>query len=238
MVIQTTNPYFDSWSAQQASWCSIAYGGVKIGICGLHYHPCNPFLLCKFFSNPHSPTENFNVHQAYSNVSYSSVWRPGVSLAIEHFVQSCTTCQKLTVLPIEPLIMTTLSNYPWEWIAADLFELKGWLVADYLSRFIEYENSSSNTATQLKNIFARFKIPATMVIDNGPQFDSNEMKEFAQAYDFQHTITQSQSNGFIERMVKTVKNCWSTQLYLLYLIFICFISLALEGVQRRLKQFS
>ena len=47
-----------------------------------------------------------------------------------------------------------------------------------------------------------------MVTDNGPQFDSHEMKEFAQAYEFQHTTTSPyfpQSNGFAERMVKTVK---------------------------------
>lgn len=47
-----------------------------------------------------------------------------------------------------------------------------------------------------------------MITDNGPQFDSHEMKEFAQAYEFQHTTTSPyfpQSNGFAERMVKTVK---------------------------------
>ena len=47
-----------------------------------------------------------------------------------------------------------------------------------------------------------------MVTDNGPQFDSHDMKEFAQAYDFQHTTKSLhflQSNGFAERMVKTMK---------------------------------
>ena len=47
-----------------------------------------------------------------------------------------------------------------------------------------------------------------MVTDNVPQFDSHEMKEFAQAYEFQHTTTSPyfpQSNGFVERMVKMVK---------------------------------
>jgi len=31
---------------------------VKIGICGLHYHPSNPFMA--FFSDPYSPFEIFN----------------------------------------------------------------------------------------------------------------------------------------------------------------------------------
>ena len=110
---------------------------------------------------------------------------------------------------------TPLPSYPWERIAADLFELKGsnfLLVADYYSRFIEVQKltttTSSNIISQLKAIFARFGVPATMITDNGPQFDSHEMKEFAQAYEFQHTTTSPyfpQSNGFVERMVKTVK---------------------------------
>ena len=107
------------------------------------------------------------IQQCKSRVA-SSVWWPGVSSAIEHFVQSCPTCQKLTVPPREPLIITSLPNYPWERIAAGLFELKGspyLLVADYYSRFIEVQKlattTSSNIVTQLKTIFAKFGIPAT-----------------------------------------------------------------------------
>ena len=145
----------------------------------------------------------------------SSVWWPGVSSAMEQFIQSCPICQKLTTPPKEPLISTTLPNYPWEHVAADLFELRGanyLLVADYYSRFVEVQKltttTSSNIITQLKAIFARFGIPDIMVTDNGPQFDSHEMKEFAQSYEFQHTTTSPyfpQSNGFAERMVKTMK---------------------------------
>ena len=69
---------------------------------------------------------------------------------------------------------------------ADLFELKGstyLLVADYYSRFVEVQKltttTSSSIITQLKAIFARFEFPATLITDNGPQFDSQHMKEFA-----------------------------------------------------------
>ena len=54
-------------------------------------------------------------------------------------------------------------------------------------------------------MYARFGIPATLIRDNGPQFISLEMKQFAQLYKFQHTITSPynpQSNGLAERMVK------------------------------------
>ena len=68
--------------------------------------------------------------------------------------------------------------------------------------------TSSSIITHLKAIFARFGIPVILVTDNGPQFDSLEMKQFAQVYEFQHTTTSPyypQANGLAERMVKTVK---------------------------------
>ena len=99
----------------------------------------------------------------------------------------------------------------------DLFELKGstyLLVADYYSRFVEVQKltttTSSSTVIQLKAIFARFGIPATLITDGGPQFDSQHMKEFAHAYEFQHTTTSlcyTQVNGLAERMVKLLRNC-------------------------------
>jgi len=52
---------------------------------------------------------------------------------------------------------------------------------------------------------ARFGITATLISDNGPQFDSPEMKQFAQLYEFQHTASPyyPQANGLA--VVKTVK---------------------------------
>ena len=73
----------------------------------------------------------------------SSAWWPGVTSAIEQFVQSCPTCQRLTTLHREPLLNTPLPNYPWEQIAADLFELKG---ADYYSRFVEVQKLTTTTS--------------------------------------------------------------------------------------------
>ena len=135
---------------------------------------------------------------------------------MESFVQSCPICQKTTPPTREPLINTPLPHFPWERIAGDLFELKGstyLLVVDYYSRFVEIQKLNSTTSTsvisQLKSWFARFGIPAEMVTNNGPQFASNEIKEFSDSYGFWHIITSPyylQANGLAEQTVKTIKN--------------------------------
>ena len=57
-------------------------------------------------------------------------------------------------------------------------------------------------------IRCEFGVPQIVMTDNGPPFSSKEFAAFANQYRFDH-ITSSprypQSNGFIERMVQTVK---------------------------------
>jgi len=115
----------------------------------------------------------------------------------------------------EPLINSCLPAHPWETVAADLFKLNGTsylLVSDYFSRFSEVVklNSTNSMAIPLalKTIFSLHGIPSVLRSDNGPQFVSTEMKQFAESYSFMQ-ITSSpkypQSNGLVERMVQTVK---------------------------------
>ena len=83
-------------------------------------------------------------------------------------------------------------------------------MVDYYSCFIKVQKLTSTTfssvITHLKAIFARFGIPAEMVLDNGPQFNSEEIHQFSQSYGF---ITKSpyypQANGLAERAVRTAK---------------------------------
>ena len=54
------------------------------------------------------------------------------------------------------------------------------VVADYFSRFVEVLKLTSTTSTAIvkcfKALFAVHGIPTVLMTDNGPQFDSIEMK--------------------------------------------------------------
>ena len=70
--------------------------------------------------------------------------------------------------------------------------------------------STTSTAIikALKSVFSRHRVPSVFMSDNGPQFVSKDMKEFASLYGFD-ILTSSprypQSNGLAERTIKTVK---------------------------------
>ena len=118
-------------------------------------------------------------------------------------IQHCGPCQRDS-RDVEPLIPTELPDYPFQVIGSDLL--------DFFSTYPELIKLSSTTSINiiyaLKAIFARHGIPEILSSDNGPQYSSHEMREFATTYGFTH-ITSSprypQSNDFAERMAKSVK---------------------------------
>ena len=145
----------------------------------------------------------------------TSVWWPGISKEIEKTIQNCTHCASEKIPRKEPLMPTKLPNYPWQKVGTDLFSLNGatyLLASDYFSRFPEVIKlntiTSASVITALKSIFSRHGIPEEVVSDNGPQYASHELKEFAKEYNFKHTTSSPhfpQSNGHAERAVQTVK---------------------------------
>ncbi|KAL9985366.1 hypothetical protein ACROYT_G007760 [Oculina patagonica] len=132
-------------------------------------------------------------------------------------VQQCRVCALHRDNKPEPLITTPLPDRPWQVVATDLFQLKGidyLIVIDYFSRYVEVAamqktTKSSEVIRALKSIFARHGTPEQVQSDNGPQFDSAEFSYFAKEWGFKHTTSSPrfpQSNGEVERGVRTVKN--------------------------------
>ena len=96
-----------------------------------------------------------------------------------------------------------------------MFELKGksyLLLVDYFSRYIEVVKLTCTTTKSvvaaMKPLFAKHGIPDVIISDNGPQYSSQEFKQFAEDYKFNHLTSSPyhpQGNGEAECAVKTVK---------------------------------
>jgi len=107
------------------------------------------------------------------------------------------------------LLSSPIPSYPWKKVGADLFYFKGktyLVVVDYFSQYPEVvlklqDTTSKGLITTLKPIFARHGIPEIFISDNGPQFASHEMKQFASMYGFTHVTSSPhypRSNGLAE----------------------------------------
>ena len=148
--------------------------------------------------------------------SKTSVWWPGISHQLTSLMEKCPECAKAARPVREPLIPSSLPEYPWQKVATDLFHLDGsiyMIVVDYFSRYPEVKKLTSTTTqgviNVLKSLFARYGIPEVVRSDNGPQFSSQEFTDFAREYQFHHQTSSPHfpsSNGQAERAVQTVKN--------------------------------
>ena len=107
------------------------------------------------------------------------------------------------------MISSTLPEYPWQKVGSDMFHLNGatyLLIVDYYSRYPEIvkmmSTTSESTIKGLRSIFSRLGIPEVLNSDNGPQYASKAMEDFAKSYGFNH-ITSSphypQGNALAER---------------------------------------
>ena len=61
----------------------------------------------------------------------------------------------------------------------------------------------------MKTLFARHGVPEVVKSDNGPQYSSGELAEFAKTWGFRHVTSSPfypQSNGLVERTVRKAKS--------------------------------
>ena len=145
-----------------------------------------------------------------------SVWWPGLSTQLKELINTCETCREARPSQRnEPLLATPLPDRPWQKLGADLFTLKGKdyiVVVDYYSRWIEFTELHNTSAVPVVKFFKRIMsthgIPETIRTDNGPQFDNQVFRKFAEEYEFTHTTSSphfAQSNGEAESSVKIAK---------------------------------
>ena len=147
-----------------------------------------------------------------------SLYWPRMTTELKEYISKCDVCMTYrNSQGKEPLVQHEFVARPWSKVGVDLCEFNNrnlLVVVDYYSNFIEVAHLKTTTSRtvikEMKEIFARYGIPDTVVSDNGPQFSSAEFATFAATWGFVHTPSlphYPQSNGKAENAVKTIKEC-------------------------------
>ena len=142
----------------------------------------------------------------------TKVWWPGMDKAADRHCRSCHGCQMVARPdPPEPLKPTPLPDGPWRDLAVDLMgPLPSGhhllVVVDYYSRYYEVVVLQTTTAGKvidcLDEVFSRHGLPVSLKSDNGPQFASEEFREYCKENNIVHckvTARWAQANGEVER---------------------------------------
>ena len=135
---------------------------------------------------------------------------------IKEIVQKCEICQEYARSEQkETLLPHDLPYRPWQYVGSDLFELGKntyLIIADYYSKMPFVRRLTNQTShgviAKLKTIFGEHGIPDAVFSDGGPCYASKEFAAFAKNWGFRHVTSSPrypQSNGFIERIIQTVK---------------------------------
>lgn len=161
-----------------------------------------------------------SVHQGIVSCqkrAQDSVFWPGINEQIVNMVSSCLTCLRFSRSnPKQPLQPHPVPRMPWEKIGADFMQVRDshfLVVCDYHSKFVELVRLSRKDAPAVIeafwSIFKSHGLPAKLMTDNGPPFNSKAFASFLGELDISHVTsspTYSQSNGMIERHIQTLKS--------------------------------
>lgn len=143
-------------------------------------------------------------------------WWPSIDSDIEKYVDSCKPCALNKNNPPKYHQPWESSKIPWERVHIDhAGPFKGsyfFIAVDSCTKWLEVQETKSittfTTVKILKEMFARFGIPNTVVSDNGPAFISSEFKQFMTSNGIHHKLMAAYhpaSNGQAERYVQTLK---------------------------------
>ena len=150
-------------------------------------------------------------------------WWPGITRDVQHFVSKCKNCQlnrpslgKTSLRGQNPMFGNGST-----WTGAkDQGNIL--VIVDAGSGWIEEFPAGNRTSETVKiylsQIFARFRIPKTLVSDNGPEFVSGDLKQWCESLGIkkmESPVYHPRANGLAERAVQTVKRAlqaWSPNL--------------------------
>ena len=151
-------------------------------------------------------------------IARSFMWWPNMDKDIENHVKQCEICAQnqnnpkaVTIHPWET------ARYGWQRVHIDyagpFLGYSYLIVVDAYSKWPEVipmtSTTSNSTIKALMQLFATHGLPERIVSDNGPQFTSEEFKQFMEINGIKHTLSapyHPSTNGEAERFVQTFKN--------------------------------
>lgn len=150
------------------------------------------------------------------------VWWPMLDKDVELLISRCYPCKLVNVdQRPEPLVRHEMPSASWKYICGDFFgplpsgEML-FVIVDYFSRFVMTRIMKSTRAIDvihvLGEIFASFGIPEKFMLDNGPPFNSKELKIYLGNSGVQiihSTPYYPQQNGLVERENRNIKRALS-----------------------------
>ena len=147
-----------------------------------------------------------------------SLFCPNMTGDLRDQVSQCSICSELqSQTPKEPMQSHQIPDRHWSrvvpMISSSFMEKDYIVVVDFYFDFIEVKMLQKNTSSAviefLKEQFSRHGIPDALVTDNGPQFTSQEFKQFTHSWEFVHVSSSPhhhKSNGKVEAAVKVTKS--------------------------------
>ena len=148
------------------------------------------------------------------------VYWPGLNDQLEQLIVNCPLCLKYSKSKKKHDTHSALGQevpiFPWTKVATNIFHFEGnsyLLLVDYTSCFPIMRKLKSMTtqhiADHIKQIFAKYGWPNTLVSDNGPCYASEIFKQLIKEYQVNHITSlphYPHSNGLAEKYVQIIKN--------------------------------
>lgn len=150
-------------------------------------------------------------------ISRQYFWWPQLDRNIECFVNECEACKTTASRPEKAtLVKFPEAKFPFDRVHIDFagpFKGKVYLIiVDAFSKWTEiyemHNTSAESTIDKLRDCFARFGLPCTIISDNGKQFVSEEFINFCRNNSINHNRSapyHPATNGLAENAVGSFK---------------------------------